>query len=58
MIGGKINLQVNGYEFLEKQYKRELKYGAGNLLKTQIREIVDQSVSEFVNFFRAFPTFK
>lgn len=51
-------MQVNGYEFLDKQYKRELKYGAGNLLKSQLREIVDDSVLEFVNFFKSFPTFK
>lgn len=58
MLGGKTNLQVNGYENLDKKYKRELKHGAGNLLKIQLREIVDRSVAEFVNFFSAFPTFK
>jgi hypothetical protein len=33
MIGGYINFEENGYEILAKEYKRELKYAAGNLMK-------------------------
>jgi hypothetical protein len=33
MIGGYINFEENGYEILAKEYKRELKYTAGNLMK-------------------------
>lgn len=34
MIGGYINFEENGYDILAKEYKRELKYAAGNLMKT------------------------
>ena len=33
MIGGYINFEENGYDILAKEYKRELKYSAGNLMK-------------------------
>lgn len=33
MIGGFINFEENGYEGLAKEYKRELKYASGNLMK-------------------------
>lgn len=33
MIGGYINFEENGYDILAKEYKRELKYAAGNLMK-------------------------
>ena len=33
MIGGFINYEENGYDILAKEYKRELKYTAGNLMK-------------------------
>ena len=33
MIGGYINFEENGYEILAKEYKRELKYASGNLMK-------------------------
>lgn len=33
MIGGFINYEENGYEILAKEYKREIKYAAGNLMK-------------------------
>jgi hypothetical protein len=32
MIGTFINYDENGYEGLAKDYKRELKYAAGNLM--------------------------
>jgi hypothetical protein len=33
MIGGYINFEENGYDILAKEYKRELKYTSGNLMK-------------------------
>lgn len=33
MIGGYINFEENGYDILAKEYKRELKYSAGNLMR-------------------------
>ena len=33
MVGSSINLEENGYDVLTKEYKRELKYAAGNLMK-------------------------
>jgi len=33
MIGGYVNFEENGYEILAREYKRELKYSAGNLMK-------------------------
>jgi hypothetical protein len=38
---GNINFDENGYETLSKEFKRELKYSAGNLMKTQLRSMVD-----------------
>jgi len=57
MIGGYINFDENGYEGLAKEYKRELKYAAGNLIGLQLREIIDQSVQTFSNFFSGFKSF-
>jgi hypothetical protein len=36
--------QTNGYDILAKDYKRELKYAAGNLMQIQLRQFVDKSV--------------
>lgn len=33
MVGGFTNYEENGYDVLSKEYKRELKYAAGNLMK-------------------------
>jgi hypothetical protein len=49
---------LNGYERLEKKYKRELKFAGGNFMHRQMREIVDRSVSKFVDYFKGFPTYK
>ena len=56
MIGGYINFDENGYEILAKEYKRELKYTAGNLMRLQLREMVDKSVETLLNFFQGFLT--
>ena len=37
MIGGFVNFEESGYSILTKEYKRELKYSAGNLMKLQLR---------------------
>ena len=37
MVGGFTNYEENGYDILSKEYKRELKYAAGNLMKIQLR---------------------
>ena len=58
IIGSYINLDENGYEGLAKEYKRELKYAAGNLMRLQLREMVQNSVSTFCNFFTGFKTFE
>jgi hypothetical protein len=57
LIGGLINFDENGYENLSKEFKRELKYAAGNLMQHQLRAMVDESVVVFVNFFKGFKTF-
>lgn len=57
MIGGYINFEENGYDILAKEYKRELKYSSGNLMKLQLREMVDKSVETLLNFFKGFITF-
>jgi len=41
MIGGYINFDENGYDILAREYKRELKYAAGNFMKQNLREMVD-----------------
>ena len=33
MVGGFTNYEENGYDILSKEYKRELKYAAGNLMR-------------------------
>ena len=33
MMGDYTNYEENGYEILSKEYKRELKYAAGNLMR-------------------------
>lgn len=51
LIGGYINYEEDGYDILAKEYKRELKYAGGNLMKLQLREIVDKSITEMLHFF-------
>ncbi len=58
MIGGNLGLNDNGYDILAKEYKREIKYIAGNLMQLQLREIVDNSVSLVLNFFKGIPNLK
>ena len=53
-----VDLQTNGYDSLFKEYKRELKFGAGNLMNLQMREIVDRSVQTMVDYFSSFKTFE
>lgn len=53
-----IDWEKNGYEDLAKEYKRELKYAAGNLMGIHLRQMVQQSVSVFANFFEGFRTFE
>ena len=57
MVGSYTNYEENGYEILSKEYKRELKYAAGNLMRIQLRQMVDESVRTFTNFFTGFKTF-
>ena len=57
LIGGYINYEEDGYEILAKEYKRELKYAGGNLMELQLREIINRSVQEIVDFFETFPSF-
>ena len=33
MIGGYVDFDENGYDILSKEYRREIKYSAGNLMK-------------------------
>lgn len=58
LIGGYINYEEDGYDILAKEYKRELKYAGGNLMKIQIRELIDRSFQEFVDFFTSIPKFE
>lgn len=58
MVGGFTNYEENGYDILSKEYKRELKYAAGNLMRIQLRQMVDESVRTFTNFFKGFKTFE
>ena len=58
MIGGFINYEENGYTGLAKEYKRELKYAAGNLMKIQLRKVVDDSVTTLSNFITGFKTYE
>lgn len=51
LIGGYINYDEDGYQILAKEYWRELKYAAGNLMKIQLRELVDKSVKMIEEFF-------
>ena len=57
MVGGFTNYEENGYDILAKAYKRELKYAAGNLMKIQLRQMVDDSVLTLSNFFQGFKTY-
>ena len=58
MIGGVNNPieHYSGYDILAKEYKRELKYIAGNLMQLHMREAIRRSVDTIVNFFKGFPT--
>ena len=58
MMGDCTNYEENGYEILSREYKRELKYAAGNLMRIQLRKLVDESVRTFTNFFKGFKTFE
>ena len=58
MVGSFTNYEENGYEVLSKEYKRELKYAAGNLMRLQLRELVDDSITTLANFFAGFKTFE
>ena len=58
MIGGYTNYEENGYQFLNKTFKKELKYAAGNLMQIQLRQMVDDSVNTLTNFFKGFKTFE
>lgn len=57
MIGGYINFEENGYEILAREYKRELKYAAGNLMRLQMREVIDKSIETIHNFYKGFLTY-
>ena len=57
MVGTCTNFEENGYEILSKEYKKELKYAAGNLMRIQLRQMIDESVRTFTNFFTGFKTF-
>lgn len=44
-IGGlPTNMDTNGYDILAKDYKRELKYAAGNLMQLLLRPFIDRSI--------------
>lgn len=58
LIKGYVNFEENGYEILSKQYKREIKYAAGNLMKLQLRSVIDKAVDTIKNFFTGFLTFE
>ena len=58
LIGGYINFEEDGYEILAKEYKRELKYSGGNLIEIQLKEMIDRSIRELLNFFESFPCFE
>jgi hypothetical protein len=58
MIGGFTNFEDNGYQILNKTYKKELKYASGNLMQIQLRQMVDDSVKTLTNFFKGFKTFE
>lgn len=57
-FGRDLNLKENGYISLPKEYRRELKYAAGNLIRRQAREVVDRSIEICVNFFSGFKSFR
>ena len=57
MVGSFTNYEENGYEILSKEYKKELKYAAGNIMRIQLRQMVDESVNTLVNFLKGFKTF-
>lgn len=57
MVNGYTKYEENGYDILSKEYKRELKYASGNLMRIQLRQMVDESVNTLTNFFKGFKTF-
>jgi hypothetical protein len=54
MIGGYINYDEDGYGILAKEYKKELKYAAGQMMVGQLREMVNKSVHTIRKFFESF----
>ena len=56
LIGGFINFAENGYSILAKEYKKEIKYSAGNLMKLQLRGVIERNVNIIENFFLSFET--
>ena len=41
---------------MAKEYKREIKYAAGNMMQLHLRKYVDSSIEEVLDFFKDFPT--
>lgn len=55
-IGTTLDLGVNGYKELSKDQRGELKFAATQIMKQQLKETIDRSVSSLRNFLVGFLT--
>jgi hypothetical protein len=55
-IGGHFSLEDNGYAILAKEYKREIKYSAGNLMQLYLSEVLNRSIETLFNFYKGIPS--
>lgn len=53
--GAPTDMDVNGYDILAKEYKREIKYTFGNLMQLQMRDFIDRSLQSLLDFFESIP---
>jgi hypothetical protein len=56
LVGADLDMRANGYKQLSKEQRSELKFAAGHLMQSQLRETVDRSVRTLRNFFVGFLT--
>ena len=56
LVGGSLDLKENGYKALTKPFRRDIKQSAGILMETQLRTVIDRTITTLRNFFKGFLT--
>lgn len=55
-LKGNVDYEEDGYKLLSKEFRSELKYGAGNLMRLQMREIIERALELVKKYFKPFDT--